>query len=202
MAFLDKLLRRKPQGTAKQNAVPAELWNTPRSGDFLRKLGVSSEGPKGAAPAPRTIASDIEKARQAFERECADINRDIARKFGQEHVLFPFFLAPSSCWNGPHSDLLSVTLALNPYDDWNIELCADNEATARILEAPLLPYREVEIYAEIIEETVAALSARLGPKPDAAARDAAAREIKAVVAGLRGHWVAHCRALLVGKSAA
>ncbi len=203
MELLDKLLRRnKNKPAAAERPVQAELWATPRSGDFLRKLGMAPTTAEAAAPKPESIAADLEQARLSFEADHADINRDIAAKFGPGHALYPFFLVPSACWNGPHGAFLTTTLGLRPHEDWNIELCADNEATALVLDAPLLPYSEVEAYAEIIEETVAALSAGIEAKPTAAARDAATREIKAVVKGLRGHWVAHCRTLLEGKSAA
>jgi hypothetical protein len=204
MTVLDKILRRKKPEPEPQGAAQAELWSTQRSGAFLRKLGVSPT-PAAAAPTPRAPTDGIETARQAFEADCAGLNRDIAAKFGPEHALYPFFVVPSSCWNGPHGAFLTTTLGLDPYGDWNIELCADNEASARLLGAPLLPYSEVEAYAEIIAETLAALCVRLEPQAggsDAALREAAAREIKAVVTGLRRHWTEHCAALLADRSAA
>jgi hypothetical protein len=55
MELLDKLLRRnKNKPAAAERPVQAELWATPRSGDFLRKLGMAPATAEAAAPKPRS----------------------------------------------------------------------------------------------------------------------------------------------------
>lgn len=212
MGLFDKL----PSFRKKKATPKTEQASSP---DFSKRLGVRGLTDKMVAdvaaatvPSPELMAEKVEATRVAFEASLEKRNREIAARYGEQHRLQPMFIISDSCWNGEHGEFLVNELALNPYDAWNILLATDNEDSARLLGAPLLPYSEVEAYAAIIEEAAAERRAhinalrtrsdRKGKTAYDAARSAAAVEIRAMAGGLAGHWTEHCRALLAQSAAA
>lgn len=214
MGLFDKLpsFKKKKAAAAPEQAAPVDFSKRRGVRGLTDKMGGCADTASAPPPDPEMTAEKVEAARMAFETGLEARNRDIAARHGDQHRLQPMFIISDSCWNGEHGEFLVSELALNPYGDWNILLAADNEDSARLLGAPLLPYSEVEAYAEIIEEAAAerrayldALRAKSGRKGKAgydAARAAAALEIRAMAGGLARHWTEHCRALLAQNAAA
>lgn len=215
MGLFDKLpsFRKKKAAPKPEQAASVDFSKRRGVRGLTDKMGGGADvAPPPAAPDPEMTAEKVEATRLAFESGLEKRNREIAARYGDQHRLQPMFIVSDSCWNGEHGEFLVSELALNPYGDWNILLATDNEDSARLLGAPLLPYSEVEAYAEIIEEAAAerrayldALRAKSGRKGKAgydAARAAAALEIRAMAGGLSRHWTEHCRALLAQGAAA
>jgi len=151
-----------------QHAIPASLWE----GDFgvlARRLGLSPDDPENRIPDRALIEQLYRDGQEALARRVTAVNEQVAERTGGKK-LAPYALISDSVWNGPEGDVL-LALGFSPYDDWNIALLPTDYATARLLDLPIHPRREVDGFVELARSILGREIAGLRDAHSRAARD-------------------------------
>ena len=128
--------RRRPPEPGKY-IVPPELWDDPENAAFFARIGAKPDDPDNLRVTPEDVAEMIEQGRKTVD---ARIHRLRVKALAQGHDdlhVRALWLLHDNCWNGEAGDFLIYHLSLNPYDEWNTMLVAEDARTAAILDIPI-----------------------------------------------------------------
>ena len=128
--------RRSPPEPGKY-IVPPESWDDPENAAFFARIGAKPDDPDNLRVTHDDVAEMIEQGRKTVD---ARIHRLRAKALAQGHDnlhVRALWLLHDNCWNGEAGDFLIYHLGLNPYDEWNTMLVAEDVRTAAILDIPI-----------------------------------------------------------------
>lgn len=125
----------KPAAVSVQ-VLPSELWQG-EIGQVLRAAGMRPDNPSNIVSFASAVDARLAQARVALELRVERENAEIQRVHPGCSIA-PMYIFTEMVWNGPHKQLLSETLELTPYDEWNVRLLATDEKSADVLKLPLI----------------------------------------------------------------
>lgn len=144
-----------------KHVVPPELWDDPENAAFFARIGAKPDDPDNLRVTHDDVARMIEEGRKAVD---ARIHRLRANALAQGHDnlhLRALWLLHDNCWNGEAGDFLIYLLGLNPYDEWNTMLVAEDVRTAAILGIPICTEEIVQHLARTGRPIILALRDKL-----------------------------------------
>jgi hypothetical protein len=107
--------------------------------------------PRGAVSEDDSIEAltrRLDASRKGMEHRLA---RQIEAETARHHApvrLFPLLLIPERIWRARHGKFLLHTLALNPYDPWNVLISPADAQSAALVETPLPPAQDDPVTLE------------------------------------------------------
>lgn len=117
--------------------VPPELWNDPENAAFFARIGAKPDDPSNLRVTHADVARMIEEGRKAVDARIQQLRaKALAQGHDDLHVR-ALWLLHDNCWNGEAGDFLIYLLGLNPYDEWNTMIVAEDARTAAILDIPI-----------------------------------------------------------------
>jgi len=103
----------------------------------------------------------IEEGRKAVDARIHQLRaKALAEGHDNLHVR-ALWLLHDNCWNGEAGDFLIYHLSLNPYDEWNTMLVAEDARTASILDIPICTEEIVQHLAKTAPPVILALRDKL-----------------------------------------
>jgi hypothetical protein len=128
--------RRRPTEPSKY-IVPPELWDVPENAAFFARISAKADDPDNLRVTHEDVAEMIEQGRKTIDARIDQLRAQaLAQGHDQLHVR-ALWLLHDNCWNGEAGDFLIYHLGLNPYDEWNTMLVAQDARTASILDIPI-----------------------------------------------------------------
>ncbi len=128
---LDRLssdMRSTPDSDGVTRVFSKELWNDPKVGAFLTKMGRNPDDPDNRVPTAEDYMARFARSRERLMERTTAYNAEMAAKFGHCNAR-PFLIIDSSIWDGPNGAFLYGQLDLYGYDDWNVLMCAGDAET-------------------------------------------------------------------------
>lgn len=152
--------RRHPPEPGKQ-IVPPEAWDDPENAAFFARIGAKPDDPNNLRVTHDDVADMIEQGRKAVDARIHQL-RARALAQGHDHLhLRALWLLHDNCWNGEAGEFLIYHLRLNPYDEWNTMMVAEDVRTAAILDIPICTDEIVQHLARIGPPVILALRDKL-----------------------------------------
>lgn len=128
--------RKRPPEPSKY-IVPPELWDVPENAAFFARIGAKPNDPDNLRVTHDDVAEMIEAGRKTVDARIHQLRaKALAQGHDQPHVR-ALWLLHDNCWNGEAGEFLIYHLGLNPYDEWNTMLVAEDTRTAAILDIPI-----------------------------------------------------------------
>ena len=128
--------RRSPPEPGKY-IVPPEAWDVPENAAFFARIGAKPDDPDNLRVTHDDVARMIEQGRKTVDARIHQLRAGaLAQGHDQLHVR-ALWLLHDNCWNGEAGEFLIYHLGLNPYDEWNTMLVAEDVRTASILGIPI-----------------------------------------------------------------
>lgn len=128
--------KKRPSPSPHQvEIIPSQLWQG-EIGQALCDAGLRPDDASNLLSFANAAEARMAQAQLAME---VRIKRENAET-QLSHAgcsLAPFYIFTQPVWEGPHGRLLSETLALTPYDVWNVRLLAADGKSAAALNLPL-----------------------------------------------------------------
>jgi len=116
--------------------VPPEMWDDPKNAAFFARIGAKPDDPSNLRVTHDDVRRMIEQGRQAVDARIHQL-RSRALADGHDDLrVRALWLLHDNCWNGEAGEFLIYHLSLNPYDEWNTMLVAQDVRTAAILNMP------------------------------------------------------------------
>jgi hypothetical protein len=125
---LEQTLPPTPDADGVSRVFPRELWDDPTTGPFLRKMGMHPDDQRNRIPTAQDHVARFARALEALKQRHEAFNRENARKYGHCNAR-PMLIIAREIWDGPHGAFLYGQLDLCGYDDWNVLMCAGDQAT-------------------------------------------------------------------------
>ncbi|MGV7218376.1 hypothetical protein SO180_34480 [Bradyrhizobium sp. UFLA05-112] len=152
--------RRRPPEPGK-HVVPPELWDDPEYAAFFARIGAKPDHPSNLRVTHDDVARMIEQGRKAVDARIHQL-RAKASADGYDNLhLRALWLLHDNCWNGDAGEFLIYHLGLNPYDEWNTMLVAEDARTASILDIPICTGEIVQHLAKTGQPVILALRDKL-----------------------------------------
>jgi hypothetical protein len=152
--------RRRPPEPGK-HIVPPELWDDPENAAFFARIGAKPDDPGNLRVTHDDVERMIEEGRKAVDARIHQL-RAKALAEGHDNLRFrALWLLHDNCWNGEAGDFLIYHLRLNPYDEWNTMLVAEDARTASILDIPICTAEIVQHLAKTGQPIILALRDKL-----------------------------------------
>lgn len=127
--------RRQPE--PGKHIVPPESWDDPENTAFFARIGAKPDDSDNLRVTHDDVARMIEEGRNAVDARIHQLRaRALTEGHDNLHVR-ALWLLHDHCWNGEAGDFLIYHLRLNPYDEWNTMLVAEDARTASILDIPI-----------------------------------------------------------------
>lgn len=200
------ILRAQADADGVARVFPRELWEDPRIGGFLREMGFSPDDPDNLLPDPQTYYRDrFADARRALDARIAALREAAAARStgaAADVRVAPLLLIDLPAWRGRFGHMLCEQLGLVAWDEWNVLLLAEDEASAAASGLPLHPGTIPALNVRVIE-TLHALQGRLEAQADPSNR-AASIELEITARDHLLGYIAVCRdqvEALLGDSA-
>jgi hypothetical protein len=178
---------KRPSSAALQPAEgPHSQPGPPSTGDHSdqRQVPHAPAGSAGdhitAAPSAASINAALQEGKSRLEERLASATAT-ARPALPDAQLRPFLLIPDTIWASELGTFLMSSLALFPYDDWNVVFLAADQATATAMDIALHPNGEAPTFvsaAEKLLDEVRAHMKRAGDEVEVTADYAAFQNIR------------------------
>lgn len=123
-----KTMRPTPDDDGVTRVFPKALWDDPKTGDFLRQMGMDPDAPRNRVTTSEEHIARFARAREALMERTAAFNRERAARYGHCNARPMLIIAPE-IWDGPLGAFLYGQLDLCGYDDWNVLMCAGDQET-------------------------------------------------------------------------
>lgn len=152
--------RRRPPEPGK-HIVPPEAWDAPEDAAFFARIGAKPDDPNNLRVTPDGVAAMIEQGRKTVDARIHQLRaKALAQGHDQPH-LRALWLLHDNCWNGEAGEFLIYHLSLNPYDEWNTMMVAEDVRTAATLDIPICTEEIVQHLARIGPPVILALRDKL-----------------------------------------
>jgi hypothetical protein len=140
---------RRSTPDADKYIVPPKLWADPENAAFLARIGAKPNDPDNLRVTHDDVARMIAEGRKAVDARISQL-RAKALAVGHDDIhLRALWLLHDNCWNGELGEFLLYQLRLNPYDEWNTMIVAQDEKTASVLDIPICTEEIVQHLAKI-----------------------------------------------------
>jgi hypothetical protein len=139
--------------------VPPEAWDDPTNAEFFARIGAKPDDPDNLRVTHDDVRRMIEEGRKAVGARIHQL-KALAEGHSDLH-LCALWLLHDNCWNGELGDFLIYHLRLNPYDEWNTMIVAEDARTASILDIPICTEGIVQHLAKTGAPIILALRDRL-----------------------------------------
>jgi hypothetical protein len=152
--------RRRTPDSSKY-IVPPESWDDPKNAEFFARIGAKPDDADNLRVTHDDVRRMIEEGRKAVE---ARIHQVKAKALAEGHTdlhVRALWLLHDNCWNGELGDFLIYHLRLNPYDEWNTMIVAEDPTTASILNIPFCTEEIVQYLAKTGQVLILALRDKL-----------------------------------------
>ena len=152
---------RRPPPEPGKYIVSPELWNDPESAAFFARIGAKPDDPDNLRVTHDDVARMIEQGRKAVD---ARIHQLRAKALAEGHDnlhMRALWLLHDNCWNDEAGEFLIYHLGLNPYDEWNTMIVAEDVRTAAILDIPICTEEIVQHLARTGHPLILALRNKL-----------------------------------------
>jgi len=139
--------RRRTPDSSKY-IVPPEAWDDAKNAEFFTRIGAKPDDPDNLRVTHDDVRWMIEEGRKAVD---ARIHQVKAKALAEGHTdlhVRALWLLHDNCWNGEPGDFLIYHLRLNPYDEWNTMIVAEDPRTASILDIPFCTEEIVQYFAK------------------------------------------------------
>ena len=152
---------RRSTPNADKYIVPPELWDDPENAAFFARIGAKPDDPSNLRVTHDDVVRMIEEGRKAVDARIHQLRaKALAEGHDDLHVR-ALWLLHDNCWNGEAGDFLIYHLGLNPYDEWNTMLVAEDARTASILDIPICTEEIVQHLAKTGLPVILALRDKL-----------------------------------------
>lgn len=151
---------RRPAEPGK-HIVPPEAWDDPENAAFFKRIGAKPDDPNNLRVTHDDVARMIEQGRKTVDARIQQLRaKALAAGHDQPHVR-ALWLLHDNCWNGEAGEFLIYHLSLNPYDEWNTMMVAEDVRTAAVLDIPISTEGIVQHLASIGPPVILALRRKL-----------------------------------------
>lgn len=120
----------------------------------------AAHGGLGEDDSIEALTLRLDASREGMERRLAHQIEVETKRHAQPVRLFSLMLIPDPVWRGRHGKFLLHTLALNPYDPWNVLIAPSDAESAALVEAPTPPSVELRSTLARCNELLAAARQR------------------------------------------
>ena len=151
--------RRTPE--PGKHLVSPELWDDPENAAFFARIGAKPDDPGNLRVTHDDVVRMIEEGRKAVDARIQQARANALAKGHHNLHLRALWLLHDNCWNGEAGEFLIYHLGLNPYDEWNTMLVAEDVRTAGILDIPICTAEIVQHLAKIGLPVILALRDKL-----------------------------------------
>lgn len=121
-------MRATPDDDGVTRVFSKELWDDPKIGSFLTKMGRNPDDPDNRVPTAEEYKARFARSLERLRERTAAYNAAMTAKFGHCNAR-PFLIIDAPIWDGPNGAFLYGQLDLYGYDEWNILLCAADAET-------------------------------------------------------------------------
>jgi hypothetical protein len=128
---------------------------------LLRATGIDPDGPENVFPSQHDIDERLAKGRAALDQRLEEVHKNLAAQVGPEIRMRPFLLIPESCWQGRTGDFLMKFLDFYPYDSVNVAFLPADQLTSAIMDAPLHPGAEIQVFVDTARKFIAECDGRV-----------------------------------------
>lgn len=152
---------RRNQPEPSKYIVPPEAWDDPENAAFFARIGAKPDDPNNLRVTHDDVAGMIEQGRKTVDARIHQLRaRALAQGHDQPHVR-ALWLLHDNCWNDEAGEFLIYHLSLNPYEEWNTMMVAEDVRTAAILDIPICTEEIVQHLAKIGLPVILALRNKL-----------------------------------------
>lgn len=122
---------------ADKYIVPPKSWADPENAAFFTRIGAKPNDPNNLRVTHDDVARMIDEGRKTVDERIRQLRAKALAEGHDNLHLRALWLLHDNCWNGDAGEFLIYHLGLNPYDDWNTMLVAEDVRTASILDMPI-----------------------------------------------------------------
>jgi hypothetical protein len=152
---------RRSTPNADKYIIPPISWADPENAAFFARIDAKPNDPNNLRVTRDDVAKMIDEGRKTVDARIHQL-RAKALSEGHDNLhLRALWLLHDNCWNGESGDFLIYHLRLNPYDEWNTMLVAEDVRTASILDIPICTKEIVQHLAKIGHPVILALRDKL-----------------------------------------
>jgi hypothetical protein len=125
---LKETLRPTPDADGVSRVFSKELWDDPKTGDTLRKLGYAPDDARNILPTAKDYIALFAAAKERLHERVETFNREMTVRHGYCRAA-PFLVIDHTIWDGEHGAFLYAQMNLIGFDDWNVLMLAADVRT-------------------------------------------------------------------------
>jgi hypothetical protein len=152
---------RRSTPNADKYIVPPKSWADPENAAFFARIGAKPNDPNNLRVTHDDVARMINEGRKTVDERIRQLRAKALAEGHDNLHLRALWLLHDNCWNGEAGDFLIYQLCLNPYDEWNTMLVAEDARTASILDIPICTEEIVQHLAKTGQPIILALRDKL-----------------------------------------
>jgi hypothetical protein len=128
---------RRNTPNADKYIVPPISWADPENAAFFARIGAKPNDPNNLRVTHDDVARMIDEGRKIVDERIHQLRAKALAEGHDNLHLRALWLLHDNCWNDEAGHFLIYHLRLNPYDEWNTMLVAEDARTASILDIPI-----------------------------------------------------------------
>ena len=128
---LKETMRPTPDADGVTRVFPKELWDDPKIGNTLRKLGYAPDDARNVLPTAQDYIALFAAAKERLIDRVDAFNREMTVRHGYCRAA-PLLVIDHTIWDGEHGAFLYAQMNLIGYDDWNVLMLAADVRTKQV----------------------------------------------------------------------